>query len=118
MKSGKNKCRGVGDQPHTPTEKKQSLYDNPIKEAVKQAIAYIRYIEKRWGSHYITVKSKGRNIRQNIVMCHYNGGNSCDTNKDGRVNSRDKAVRYAFNHNAIVKLVELKWLFDEVAMTN
>ena len=85
------------------------------KEAVKQAIAYIRYIEKRWGSHYITVKSKGRKVRQNIVICHYNGGNSCDTNRDKRVNSKDRAVRYAFNHNAIKKLVELKWLFDEVA---
>ena len=86
------------------------------KEAVKQAIAYIRYIEGRWGSQYITVKdSKGRPRRENVVMCHYNGGNSCDTNRDKRVNSKDRAVRYALNHNAIKKLVELKWLFDEVA---
>ena len=86
------------------------------KEAVKQAVAYLQYVEKRWGSHWIKVKVKGKTTKVNVVVCHYNSGNSCDDNKDKRLNRRDSSVRYAIKHNSIKKLVELKHLFDEIAV--
>ena len=86
------------------------------KEAVRQAVAYLQYVENRWGSKWIRIKLKGKRTKVNIVLCHYNSGNSCDDNKDKRLNRRDSSVRYAMKHNSVKKLVELKHLFSEIAV--
>ena len=85
-------------------------------EAVKQAVAYLRYVEKRWGSQWVKIKIKGKSTKVNIAICHYNSGNYCDDNRDKKLNKRDRSIRYALKHNSVRKLVELKHLFNEVAV--
>jgi len=85
-------------------------------EAVKQAVAYLRYVEKRWGSQWVKIKIKGKSTKVDIAICHYNSGNYCDDNKDRSLNKRDRSIRYALKHNSVRKLVELAHLFNEVAV--
>lgn len=73
------------------------------KEAVKQAVAYLRYVQRRFG-------------KEKYTMCHYNSGNSCDDNRDKKINKKDRSVRYAIKHQAIKALVERKALLNKVAM--
>lgn len=61
-----------------------------LNEAVNQAVATTRYIKRRW-------KAKSASSLD-ISMCHYYSGNSCDDNKDGKLNRKDEAYRYGIDH--------------------
>ena len=60
------------------------------EHATKVAIKYLNYMIKRWNIKG-TAKMDNR-------MCHYYSGNSCDDNKDKKLNKKDEAMRYAYRH--------------------
>lgn len=64
-----------------------------VDHASKAAVAYLTYMIDRWNIR----GSK----RMDNRMCHYFSGNSCDDNKDGKLNLKDGAMQYASRHRKI-----------------
>ena len=80
-----------------------------LDEAVKQAVAYTKYIKARWKA-----KSESALDRD---FCHYFSGNDCDDNRDGRVDAKDDAYLYGQDHRkARLKAIRLARRGKKVAL--